>query len=104
MNNEKPSYEELELKIKKLELENLNLKTSQFEISKDTELAEKQLLKSNSIINSFFLNSTQYMGIIEIFPEKNDLRYIIINKSAGEYLQKRPDEVEGKLGTEIGVP
>ncbi len=42
MNNDKPTYQDLELRIKELEFENLNLKSKEIEISKAKELSNKE--------------------------------------------------------------
>ncbi len=87
------TYEELESKIRSFESE-----------SKKFENMEDRLFESESIIERFFDNSKELLGIIEVLDDECDFRYIKLNNAADQYFEKTPESLQGKFASRIGIP
>lgn len=56
-----------------------------------------------SMLDAFFDNTQEFLGVIEILDEQMDLRYVRVNRAAARYVSVPAEALEGKLASEIGV-
>ncbi len=74
-----------------------------FENVTDRKQTDESLQEKEVLLNAFLNHSNEYMGIFEALYEEHDLRYIRINKAAGEYISISPENIKGMLASQIGV-
>ncbi len=67
------------------------------------EQALEALRESEAILRSFFDSSGVMRGIIELVGD-DDLRYISTNAAFAEYLGSTPQDMNGRIASELGEP
>jgi PAS domain S-box-containing protein len=65
--------------------------------------AEEALKESESILHSFFDSPGVMRGIVEVVSD-DDIRHIADNEVTAGFLGLTPEEMKGKLGSELGEP